>query len=77
MIKKKYLSNDEIKSIKTKIFKEVKESFNFAKKSNFPNMRQLDDLNLSNKTPVADKILEEYEELNFNEDQIVIQPKGY
>ena len=40
-------------------------------------MRQLDDLNLSNKTPVADKILEEYEELNFNEDQIVIQPKGY
>ena len=77
LIKKKYLSKDEIKTIKTTIFNEIEESFNFAKKSDFPSMRQLDNLNLSNKTPVADKMLEEYEELNFNEDQAVIQPKGY
>mgnify|MGYP001307518070 CR=1 FL=1 len=40
-------------------------------------MNSFEDLNLSNKTPIADKLLEELEEPNFDENQEIVQPKGY
>ena len=43
----------------------------------FPIINSLEDLNLSKETPVADKILKEFKEINFDESQKVILPKGY
>jgi len=77
LIRKKYLDTNLIIKIKKKINKEINESFNYAKKSEFPTLNNFDNLNLSDKTPVADKLLEELEETNFNENQKIIQPKGY
>ena len=64
-------------AIKKRINNEISESFNYAKKSDFPIINSLEDLNLSKETPVADKILKEVEETNFDADQKVILPKGY
>ena len=77
LIRKKYLGKSDIKNIKIKINKEISQSFDYAKKSEFPIINSLEDLNLSKKTPSADKMLKELKEINFNEDQKVIQPKGY
>ena len=77
LIKKKYLKKNDIKNIKTKINHEIKKSFDYAKKSDFPAVDLLEDLNLSKKTPVADKILKDLEKTNFDADQEVILPKGY
>jgi len=77
LIKKKLIKNSEIKNIKENINKEIKASFDYAMKSDFPNFDSLENLNLTKSTPLADKLLEEAEELNFNEDQKIIQTKGY
>ena len=77
LIKKKYLNKNDIKNIKVKINREINESFDYAKKSDFPVIDLLEDLNLSKKTPVADKILKELERKDFDFDQKVILPKGY
>ena len=77
LVKKKYLSKNDIKNIKTKINNEINESFNYAKKSDFPIINSFEDLNLSKNTLFADKILKEVEETNFDADQKVILPKGY
>jgi|TARA_Y100000031_G_scaffold132614_1_gene153861 pyruvate dehydrogenase E1 component alpha subunit len=77
LIKKKYLNKNDIKNIKKKINHEISESFDYAKKSDFPVIDLLEDLNLSKKTPIADKILKDLEKTNFDADQKVILPKGY
>ena len=77
MLKKKYLVKNDIKNIKTKINHEINESFAYAKKSDFPIINSLEDLNLNKETPVADKILKDMEKANFDSDQKVILPKGY
>ena len=76
-IKKKYLNKNNIKNMKTKINNEIKDSFNYAKKSNFPTLKSWEELNFSNKTPVADKILKDLEKKIFDENQKIIQVKGY
>jgi pyruvate dehydrogenase E1 component alpha subunit len=77
LLKKRYLNKHDIKNIKKRINNEISESFNYAKKSDFPIINSLEDLNLSKETPVADKILKEFKEINFDESQKVILPKGY
>ena len=77
LIKKKYLSEKDIKNMKIKINHEIKDSFNYAKKSNFPTLKSWEELNFSNKTPVADKILKDLEKKIFDENQKIIQVKGY
>ena len=77
LVKKKYLNKNDIKNIKIKINDEINESFNYAKKSDFPNINSFEDLNLSKKTLFADKILKEVGEKFFDVDQKVILPKGY
>jgi len=77
LIKKKYLNQKEILVIKKRINSEIKDSFNYAKKSDFPTIKSWKDLNFSNKTPVADKLLKDLKQINFDEDQKIIQPKGY
>ena len=77
LIKKKYLNKNDIKNMKTKINNEIKDSFNYAEKSNFPVLNSWEDLNYCNRTPVADKILKDLEKTNFDEDQKIIQAKGY
>jgi pyruvate dehydrogenase E1 component alpha subunit len=77
LIRKKYLNKNNINHIKLEANKEIDDAFNYGKKSNFPNLGSLENLNLSKKTPLADKILKEFKEINFNADQKVILPKGY
>jgi pyruvate dehydrogenase E1 component alpha subunit len=77
LLKKKYLVKNDIKNIKTKINHEINESFSYAKKSDFPIINSLENLNLNKETPVADKILKDMENVNFDSDQKVILPKGY
>ena len=77
LIKKNYLNKTDIKKIKMKIIDEIKESFDFAKKSNFPVLNSWEEMNFSNKSPMADKILKDLEQSKFNEDQKIIQTKGY
>jgi len=77
LLKKKYLIKNDIKNIRTKIYHEINDSFIYAKKSDFPNINSLEDLNLNKETPVADKILKDLEQTNFDSDQKVILPKGY
>ena len=60
-----------------KINNEIKDSFDFAKKSNFPVLNSWEEMNFSNKSPVADKILKDLEQSKFDEDQKIVQAKGY
>jgi len=75
--KKKYLNKQTITKIKNKINIEIKDSFDYAKKSDFPVIKSWEDLNLCGETPVADKILKDLKQVDFDEDQKIIQPKGY
>jgi len=77
LFKKKYLKEKDIKIITNKINNEIKDSFSYAKNSDFPKISSLEKLNINTKTPLADKILKEQNEINFDEDQEVILPKGY
>tara|TARA_B100000579_G_C22804322_1_gene841644 strand:+ start:388 stop:1509 length:1122 start_codon:yes stop_codon:yes gene_type:complete len=77
LIKKKYISKKNIVDIRKKIEKEIKDCFHYAKDSEFPDINSFDDLNLSKKTPLADKILKELDEPSFDEDQKIVQVKGY
>ena len=77
LLKKNYLNKADIKKIKIKINNEIKDSFDFAKKSNFPVLNSWEEMNFSNKSPMADKILKDLEQSKFNEDQKIIQTKGY
>ena len=77
LIKKKYLNKNDIKIMKKKINNEINDSFQYAKKSNFPSLSSWEDMNFSNKSPVADKILKDLEKKDFDESQKIIQVKGY
>jgi len=77
LIKKKYLNKNDIRNIKLKINNEIKNSFIYAKKSDFPTIDSWENLNLSKKTVFADKILKELDEKKFDSDQEIILPKGY
>ena len=77
LIKKNYLKNSNIEKIKIKINNEIKNSFDLAKKSNFPVLSSWEEMNFSNKSPVADKILKDLEQSKFDENQKIIQVKGY
>ena len=52
--------------IRKKIEKEIKDCFHYAKDSEFPDINSFEDLNLSKKTPLADKILKELDEPSFD-----------
>ena len=77
LIKKNFLNKNQIKKIEIKINSEIKEAYNFAKSSKFPSVDNFEDLNISNKTPKADKYLREIRDPKFDEDQEVVLPKGY
>ena len=77
LLKKNYLNKTDIKKIKIKINNEIKNSFDFAKRSNFPVLNSWEEMNFSNKSPVADKILKDLEQSKFDEDQKIVQAKGY
>ena len=71
------MSKKSIIDIIKKIEKEIKDCFHYAKNSEFPDINSFEDLNLSKKTPLADKLLKEFDEPNFDEDQKIVQVKGY
>ena len=77
LIKKKYINKNDIKNIIIEIKNEIDESFDYAKKSDFPNVNSWEDLNLSKSTPVADKILKDSEKENFDINQKITLPKGF
>lgn len=77
LLEKKYINKNFIKKIKKKIDYEIKKSFQFAKKSKFPKLKSWQELNLSNKTPAANKLLKDLEQSQFDERQKIILPKGY
>ena len=77
LIKKIFLIKIKLKKIEIKINSEIKEAYNFAKSSKFPSVDNFEDLNISNKTPKADKYLREIRDPKFDEDQEVVLPKGY
>jgi len=77
LLKKNYLNKKEIKKIKIKINNEIEDAFDFAKKSDFPVLDSWEEMNFSNKSPIADKILKDLEQSRFDEDQKIIQVKGY
>jgi hypothetical protein len=76
-LKKKYINKNDIKNITKDINKEIKISFDYAKKSNFPNISSWQDLNISSSTPTADKLLKDYEEKDFDTNQKIIVEKGF
>jgi len=53
---------DEIKS-------EIRDSFDFAKNSSFPNINNIEELNLSTESPLADLLLKEVDSQDFNANQ--------
>ncbi len=77
LYKKKYINEHSDKQIVNKIHKEIRESFNFAKKSDFPKFKSWKDLNFSRKKSLADKILKNIKQKSFDKTQKVILPKGY
>jgi len=77
LLKKKYINKNDIKNITKDINKEIKISFDYAKKSNFPNISSWKDLNISSSTPTADKLLKDYEEKDFDTNQKIIVEKGF
>ena len=77
LYKKKFLNDRSDKLIINKIHKEIRQSFNFAKKSNFPKFKSWEDLNVSKKKSLADKILKNIKQKQFDKTQKVVQAKGY
>jgi pyruvate dehydrogenase E1 component alpha subunit len=59
------------------IDKEIGDAFAFAKNSSFPAARDWAAMNCSRKTPLADKLLTDFGPVQFDENQAVVQAKGY
>ena len=77
LYKKKYLNTRKDSLIKKEIYREIKDSFKFAKNSKFPKPGSWLALNISTKSSSADKILKNIKQKRFDEKQKVILPKGY
>ena len=77
LYKKKYLNTRKDSLIKKEIYREIKDSFKFAKNSKFPKPGSWLALNISTKSSSADKILKNIKQKEFDEKQKVILPKGY
>ena len=77
MIEKGLLSPSSKKDLLNKIASEVDESFTFAKESPFPDPANWNDLNYSSSTPMADRLLTDIENEEFDETQDLTLPKPY
>ncbi len=75
--KKKIINSKQIHKKKRNIMKEIKKCFTYAKKSSFPKLQSWNKLNYSNKKPVADRLLKNFDRKKFNAKQKIILPKGY
>lgn len=73
-----YGFNDELESEWTQaIKKEIEDSFNFAKRSAFPVIKDWKNLNICPTQPLADRLLQEVPYEKYSIEQKSIQTKGY
>jgi pyruvate dehydrogenase E1 component alpha subunit len=77
MRKKNAIASDEIESFKREAALEIERCFKFAKSSPFPAPPDWEILNSSPVSPMADKLLAEFELANFDAQQEFQQVKGY
>jgi len=68
---------DEMESIERKAALEIEQGFRFAKSSPFPSLPDWKTLNSSPFSPMADKLLAEFEIADFDAQQSSNQTKGY
>lgn len=77
MIIHNLLSVDSREKIINEIDAEIRDAFEFAKKSSFPSVKDLTKLNYSSCSPMADKLLVDAEPNNFNQNQKDAIPGPY
>jgi pyruvate dehydrogenase E1 component alpha subunit len=71
------IAADEIDGLKRAVASEIEQCFKFAKSSAFPPLPDWESLNSSPISPMADKLLSEFELADFDAQQKPNQAKGY
>lgn len=77
MQRQSIIAPDEIESLKRAVASEIEQCFKFAKSSPFPSLPDWETLNSSPISPMADKLLAEFELADFDAQQKPNQAKGY
>ena len=77
LLKKKYISEINIKNIQKKIDLKINKYFSYAEKATFPNIKNLEKLNLNFSINKMQKKLPKLFKNKINYDQIIRQTKGY
>lgn len=77
LIKNKFLSEKEFKHINNSAEMKIKNSFDFAKKSKYPNLNDIEKINFNIKKCRTKNKLKKLEKNNYNFGQKIIQVKGY
>ena len=77
LLKKKYISEINIKNIQKKIDIKINKYFSYAEKATFPNIKNLEKLNLNFSISKMQKKLPKLFKNKINYDQIIRQTKGY
>ena len=72
-----WLTGTERSDMFAAIDREIADCFRFAKSSDFPRDSNWEPMNLSAKSPMADRLLKEFDTHAFDEDQVFVQAKGY
>lgn len=72
-----FIAPQEMESLKALVASEIERCFHFAKSSPFPSLPDWKILNSSPLSPMADKLLAEFDLTDFDAQQNLNQPKGY
>ena len=77
LIARGWLADADRTKIAAEVDAEIDDAFGFAKTSPFPTDSDWAPMNISATTPLADKLLADVEMSGFDENQAVVQAKGY
>ncbi|MBS1982624.1 MAG: thiamine pyrophosphate-dependent dehydrogenase E1 component subunit alpha [Bdellovibrionales bacterium] len=77
MLAAKWLDESGKKKILDAANREIAEAFKFAKESKFSVDPDLESMNLANRSPLADKVLQDEKSVDFNQNQLEAIPGPY
>lgn len=77
LVEKKLLSLEEKRRVEQAADAEIADAFAFAKSSPFPTPGEWAPMNCSPESPLADKLLRDFDWHAFDDSQAVVQAKGY
>ena len=77
LLKKNFLTKKDVKRMNASAREEIEKSFDFAKKSKFPNINDMEKINYNLKKNNKTNKLKKLEKNNYYFGQKIIQVKGY